>query len=225
MRKAIRFAARGALVGALALAAAPALAAELGACQAVQDPAKRLACYDAAAKMAPAPPPQAMAGQTGAASPWTITPSRSPIDGSLQIIATKSDGGDSFSGNDLVIACKARQTQMSIVSRTIRNDAARRGELPVRMEIAGRAPIDLSWRVAASDSNFRTTLVYPDPKSLAPLLMSLPPSGAANFQIKPLKGAPHAISFALDGLDEARGRIAAACNWAAMPAPSPAAKK
>jgi hypothetical protein len=222
MRKAIRFVAL-ALIPTLAVAASPTEAAEQPACSAIPDAAKRLACFDAAAKAAAATLQPAAGARAPAPSGWMIAESRSPTDGSLQIIATKSDGGDSFSGNDMILSCKAKRTQWQIVSRLIRGQTAGRNQLPVSLSVDGQPRVTQPWKVVADGSAFRTTVGYPDDQSLPAYLSSLPPSGLLGVEIADFQGVPRHMAFVLDGIDEARVRLAVACNWAgASPQPSPA---
>ena len=198
----------------LALAPCPALALDASACKAITDGVQRLACYDALAAAPPTPTPQPKAATPAPNAPsWAIVEGKSQIDGSAEVVATKSDGGDSFSGNDFVVACKARKTQATIVSRAIRGGALSGGQLPVQYNVDNEAPVAQRWPVVAGGSLFSTTLSYPQGADAVAFLKALPGAATLHFKITDFQGAPHELAFALAGLDEVRALVGKACKW------------
>ena len=197
----------------LASAAAPSKAQDLAACMATQDAAKRLACFEAAVKT----PANAAPGAAPVSEPWTVVKSISPIDGLTNILATKSDGADSFHASQLMLSCADHKTGLGVASRMITGSAQVGGRLKIVYRIDAAAPVTQAWPIVITASALQGEVAYPDPTTVVAFIGALPANGKIAFDITDYQGAARAMSFDLSGLDAIRADLAGACKWPKTP--------
>jgi len=177
------------------------LTRRLDACAHLQDPAERLACYDALARslgLTP-PPPRAAADTTGG---WGVSTKQDPLDDSQ--VTTLYLGAESLSPPSdrevfLFIRCRHRQLEVYITwDRPLAN-----GEVLVRL---GEGPSERQYWNLSTDQE--ASLVPGDSAAFVRGLLAVQRLVA---KVNPRDSVPVAAVFRLDGLATMLGRVPAEC--------------
>ena len=122
---------------------------------------------------------------------WIISETTSPVDYTPQITAvTKARPSSQDAPASLVIRCRARRTELTVVYR-INEDP----------------PVEARWKPAENGRS----LTFPG--DVVRLLRSMPASGQMFVKVYARKMSPNESTFELAGLDSVRRMIATTCNW------------
>jgi hypothetical protein len=211
-RLAARFARLSALAAAVGSSTAPGASADsdlssrLKACGAIAAAAERLACFDAlGGKETPATP-------AVVASHWEIRENKTAADSSRETTGLNALPAPLSAGADpaaLVLRCRDHKTEFFIAA----NDAWRKdaGSLKVFYRAEDGAAVERDWPGSPSG---KAAFAPGDAIAFA---QSLPESGALFIRVFDATGEPHEATFQLDGIAEVRRRVAAACDWPALP--------
>ncbi|HZC97460.1 MAG TPA: type VI secretion system-associated protein TagO [Bradyrhizobium sp.] len=138
---------------------------------------------------------------------WIISETTSPVDYRPQISAlTTARAPSQDAASSLAIHCRGRRTELTISTTGSWNRAAV-GDVKVVYRINEEPTVEQSWRFAETGRSlaFQGDVVR--------FVRSLPDSGQIRIKVYAGKAPPYESTFQLLGLDPARRKIAAACNW------------
>ncbi len=215
-------------IGAFVIATAPALADDFASCRSIKDNLARLTCYDAAADKAPQDG-QAAATKAGdlkadmSKTSRTFEDSKSPVDDSPQVIATDASQSSSGKQTALIVRCKEHRTEIFIAAQDFWGTSFGNEQVPVLYRVNNSAPVEQKWN-PGHGSALASFAFFPDAAKAAMFLVGLPDTGKIFFRVTDFQGATHDMTFALDGIDEVRSRVGAACKWPPTANKSPAPK-
>jgi Type VI secretion system VasI, EvfG, VC_A0118 len=185
--------------------------ARLKACSELE-PAARIACIDPLlkdlSKSSPAPAQQSQ-------SQWIVSETTSPVDYKPQITAVLTPEAGSEDGpSSLSIRCRAGRTEL-MLSTNGSWPAIRTDELRVGYRIDNAPAVWQRWVASPTGGTayFRDDVVA--------FLKSLPPAARLSVQVTHGRGTSRDAVFNLQGLQEVRQKLAAACRWAAARADAP----
>lgn len=173
----------------------------LDACARLQDPAERLACYDAVARSLGLSPADLPAGQDSTGG-WGVDVKQDPMDDSR--VVTLYLGAESVSPPSdrevfLFIRCRHERLEVYITwNRPLAN-----GEVLVRM---GEGPSERQYWDLSTDAE--ASLVPGDSLAFLHRLQEVPRLAA---KVNPKDSTPVTAVFRLDGLSAMLGKLPAAC--------------
>jgi hypothetical protein len=194
---------RARIIFAGGIVALSALAARAEDCRTIKDDGQRLACYDA--KAAPAEPSEQ------SSDVWTFSESKSPVDDSPRVIAASHSADDDGKPAGLFMRCLEHRTELLVGSNAYWGLAAANGTLRVLFRINEDAAKEQDWILANSGTS--SAVFFPNPNGVVSFLKALPATGKMFVRVTDFRGAPHDMTFKLDGLPQARDRVAVACKW------------
>ena len=206
------------------LAATPAIADDFAACRSIKDNLARLTCYDEAADKAPAAAaPTVPANAPKPASPtrvWTFEDSKSLTDDSAEVVATNESAAVGGKPSALIVRCKEHRTEIFVAALDTWGISMGAGRIAVLYKINDTAPVEQMWDAGQGPASV-SFAYYPELEKAREFLVGLPDSGKIFFRVTDDQGATRDMLFVLDGIDEVRTRVGAACKWPAPSTPRP----
>ena len=169
---------------------------EVKSCKAITDDKERLKCFDRL--FGEASKPQNPSG--GAQANWSIEETKSPTDGSPQVVASNL-----VNDTVLILRCKDQTTEAAFSTQY--NYLGYRS-VEVELRINGQSPIKEIWKASM---NGRAAFA---PDAVA-FIQSLPDNG--KLSIKTTRSTDGRIkegNFNLGTISDIRNKIAKACDWA-----------
>jgi hypothetical protein len=154
------------------------------------------------------------AGAPKPASPtrvWTFEDSKSLTDNSPEVGAKPSA---------LIVRCKEHRTEIFVAALDTWGISTGAGRIAVLCKINDTAPVEQMWDAGQGPASV-SFAYYPELEKARAFLVGLPDSGKIFFRVTDEQGATHDMPFVLDGIDEVRTRIGAACKWPASSTPRP----
>jgi len=187
------------IFGSTALNALPsqAISEEVKACKAMSDDRERLKCFDGLFADKPSPTANA-ADQSAKRENWQIEESKSPADGSPQIVAANLVGD-----TVLILRCKDQITEAAFSTRY--NYLGYKA-VDVELRVNNQKPIKEVWK-ASIDGR---AAFAPD---AAAFIQSLPDSGKLLIRTTRSDGKAKEGKFDLGNVSDIRNKIAQACDW------------
>jgi len=135
---------------------------------------------------------------------WTVITSKDKVDDTIEVIAinviSTSKRGDPGS---LAIGCKKNKTHFLVQSSGYWG----RGNLTVIYRLNSDNAVRLVWESSADGAS----AFYPS--ATVPFIKSLPDTGRLFFRVHDFRGIPYEAEFPLEGVEEVKKRIGAACSW------------
>ena len=206
------------------LAAKPAIADDFAACRSIKDNLARLTCYDEAADKPPAAAAPAL--PAGAPKPdlptrvWTFEDSKSLTDDTPEVVATNESEAVGAKPSALIVRCKEHRTEIFVAALDTWGISTGAGRIAVLYKINNTAPVEQMWDAGQGPASV-SFAYYPELEKAREFLVGLPDSGKIFFRVTDEQGATRGMLFVLDGIDEVRTRIGAACKWPAPSTPRP----
>jgi hypothetical protein len=170
--------------------------AEVKSCKTIADDRERLKCFDGLFGSTPKP----QASEEGKQGNWSIDETKSPTDGSLQVVAANLVG-------DIVLILRCKDQITEAAFSTQYNYLGYRS-VDVELRINDQNPIKEVWKASM---NGRAAFA---PDAVA-FIQSLPDDG--NLSIKSTRSTDGKVKeghFNLGAVSEVRNKIAKACDWA-----------
>jgi hypothetical protein len=160
---------------------------------------ERLKCVDGLVEMAEKPAPRSLTAPTGSSAKrhrrWTNGP---------QIAAlTMARASSEDAPSSLAIHRRSQRTELTIATAGAWKPATDSEVYRINEEPS----VERRWRSAETGRS----LAFPG--DVVRFLRSMPDSGQILVKVYAGKGPPNESTFQLVGLDPARCKIAAACNW------------
>jgi hypothetical protein len=173
-----------------------AITEEVKACKAISNDQQRLKCFDDL--FADKPNPPSAADKSANEGNWSIEESKSPTDGSPQIVAANLVGD-----TVLILRCKDQTTEAAF--STEYNYLGYRS-VDVQLRINDQNPIKEVWKASM---NGRAAFA---PDAVA-FIQSLPDNGKLSIRTIRSDGKVKEGKFNLGAISEVRNKIAHACDW------------
>jgi hypothetical protein len=170
--------------------------AEVKSCKTIADDKERLRCFDGLFGSTPKP----QASEEGKHGNWSIDETKSPTDGSLQVVAANLVGD-----NVLILRCKDQITETAFSTQY---NYLGYKSVDVELRVNDQNPIKEVWKASM---NGRAAFA---PDAIA-FIGSLPDNG--NLSIKTTRSTDGKVKegkFYLGAVSEVRNKIAKACDWA-----------
>jgi hypothetical protein len=173
-----------------------AITEEVKACKAISNDQQRLKCFDGLFADKPNPPnaPENSPNEGN----WSIEESKSPTDGSPQIVAANLVGDTA-----LILRCKDQSTEAAFSTKYNYLDYK---AVDVELHINDRSPIKEVWKASM---NGRAAFA---PDAVA-FMQSLPDNGKVTIRTTRSDGKVKEGKFNLGAISEVRNKIAHACDW------------
>jgi hypothetical protein len=169
------------------------------ACRAIKDNAARLKCYDNL---------PATGGPAAAASPWSITQSKSPLDDSDQVagllVATDGEGS-------LLVRCRETITGAAVSPKLEEIASSWFGSIRVVYRVNDDKPVETNWKRSTTGK----AAFAPGVPDAIEFIRSLRDDGKLFVRVIESGGRRHDTFFNLGNVSEIRNRIAVACRWPA----------
>src|SRR5215472_1910349 len=170
--------------------------AEVKSCKAITDDKDRLKCFDSLF----AEPSKPQNTPEGTQTNWSISETKSPTDGSPQVIAANLV-------NDTVLILRCRDQITEAAFSTQFNYLGYKS-VDVELRINDQIPIKEVWKASM---NGRAAFA---PDAVA-FIQSLPDNGSLSIKTtRSTDGKVKEGKFDLGAVSEVRGKIAKACDWA-----------
>jgi len=170
--------------------------AEVKSCKAIADDKERLRCFDGLFGATPKPEKS----EEGKQANWSIEETKSPTDGTPQVIAANLVGD-----TVLILRCKDQITEAAFSTQF--NYLAYKS-VDVELRINDQSPIKEVWKASM---NGRAAFA-PDAITF---IQSLPDNGKLSIKTtRSTDGKVKEGKFDLGAVSEVRGKIAKACDWA-----------
>jgi hypothetical protein len=184
-------------LGSRAVAMSPQeIAADVKVCKAITDDKQRLKCFDSlfAEPSKPQNPP------AGTQAYWSIDETKSPTDGSPQVVAANLVGD-----TVLILRCKEQTTEAAFSTQF---NYLGYKSVDVQLRINDQNPIKEVWKASM---NGRAAFA---PDAIA-FIQSLPDNGELSIKTtRSTDGKVKEGHFNLGAVSEVRNKIAKACDWA-----------
>jgi hypothetical protein len=170
--------------------------AEVKSCKAITDDKERLKCFDGlfGGPSKPQNPPE------GKQANWSIDETKSPSDGSPQVVAANLVGD-----TVLILRCKEQTTEAAFSTQY---NYLGYKSVDVQLQINDQNPIKEVWKASM---NGRAAFA---PDAVA-FIQSLPDNGKLSIKTtRSTDGKVKEGSFNLGAVSDVRNKIAKACDWA-----------
>jgi hypothetical protein len=172
---------------------------EVKSCKAISNDQQRLKCFDDLFATKPTPPPNA-ADQSAKQGNWQIEESKSPTDGSPQVVAANLIGDVV-----LILRCKDQTTEAAFSTQY---NYLGYKSVDVQLRINDQNPTKEVWKASM---NGRAAFA---PDAIA-FIQSLPDNGKLSIKAtRNTDGKVKEGNFNLGAVSEVRSKIAKACDWA-----------
>jgi hypothetical protein len=176
--------------------------AEVNSCKAITNDKERLSCFDGLFGGTSKP----QESQPDTQANWLINETKSPTDGSPQVVAANLVGD-----TVLILRCKEQTTEAAFSTKY--NYLSSRS-VDVQLRINDQNPIKEVWK-ASIDGRAGFA-----PNAVA-FIQSLPDNGKLLIRTTRSDGKVKEGSFNLGAVSEVRSKIAHACDWANAPVDEP----
>jgi hypothetical protein len=124
----------------------------------------------------------------------------------------------------LIVRCKEHETQLYIAAKEFWGLSIGGELFQVVYRINDAPPVEQKWPPGQGGSVLMSSVFFPGAKKVPTFLGVLPTTGKIFFRVTDFHGVPHDMTFDLDGIDEVRSRVGAACKWPPIANKSPAVK-
>lgn len=168
--------------------------AEVKACKAIANDKERLKCFDGLFGETPKP----QNPQEGKQANWSIEETKSPADGSPQVVAANLVGD-----TVLILRCKDQTTEAAFSTKY--NYLGSRS-VDVQLRINDEQPVKEVWKASI---NGRAAFA----PNAAAFIQSLPDNGKLSIRTTRSDGKVKEGNFYLGAVSEVRNKIAKACDW------------
>ena len=169
--------------------------AEVKSCKAIADDKERLKCFDGLFGETPRP----QNPQEGTQANWSIDETKSPTDGSPQVVAANL-----VNDTVLILRCKDQTTEAAFSTQY---SYLGYKSVDVQLRINDQNPIKETWKASV---NGRAAFV----SDAAAFIQSLPNDGKLSIRTtRSNDGKIKEANFNLGGVSEVRNKIAKACDW------------
>ena len=173
-----------------------AITEEVKACKAISDDQQRLKCFDDL--FADKPNPPNAADKSGNEGNWSIEETKSPTDGSPEVVAANLVGD-----TVLILRCKDQTTEAAVSTKY---NYLGYSSVDVQLRINDQSPIKEVWKASM---NGRAAFA---PDAVA-FMQSLPDNGKLTIRTTRSDGKVKEGNFDLSAVSEVRRKIARACVW------------
>ena len=170
-----------------------AITEEVKACKAISNDQQRLKCFDGLFANKPNAPEKSVNEGN-----WSIEESKSPTDGSPQVVAANLVGD-----TVLILRCKDQTTEAAFSTKYNYLDYK---AVDVELRINDQSPIKEIWKASM---NGRAAF---SPNAVA-FIQSLPDNGKLSIRTIRSDGKVKEGKFNLGAISEVRNKIAHACDW------------
>ena len=167
------------------------------------EPEARVACIDALLKDLSSSDP----APSSSLPKWIVSETTSPVDYASQVTAVlSSEAASEDAPSSLSIRCRAGRTELFLSTKGSW-PAIKTGEVQVAYQIDAAPAVQQRWVVsqASSIAHFRGDVVT--------FLLSLPASARLSIRVTHGRGTSKEAVFHLQGLEDVRRKLAAACQW------------
>ena len=178
-------------------------------CKSLRDDAARLQCFDRAVSDAPSERTRGNTAAVEVESDWQITESRSPAD-DLPRFAAVLQAVEGTAA--LVLRCQDKVTEVYINLRTYVGGVE---PLPIAYRFNDGTVTEARWIPSREGS----AIFLGTPTLAIAFVRTLPDDATFYAKVRDFQGRTTDLSFKLGPVSDIRDKIAAACQWAELPAP------
>jgi hypothetical protein len=136
------------------------------------------------------------------------------------VVATNESETLGAKPSAFIVRCKEHRTEIFVAALDTWGISTGAGRIAVLYKINDTAPVEQMWDAGQGPASV-SFAYYPELEKARAFLVGLPDSGKIFFRVTDDQGAMHDMPFVLDGIDEVRTRIGAACKWPAPSTPRP----